>query len=234
MSSVKKVIALVEGETEAEFVHHVVAPYLQSFGVFIRAVKGGDPKRTQHGGVRPWGSECKDICNYLKSGKTVTTLFDFYGLKNNWPGRVDAERQSWSSRGESVESAIHQDVCERMSGSFDRARFMPCIQVHEFESLLFVKPDITASSLALISERMETQEVFIRDKLNEVLADFSGDAEAINDSPLTAPSKRIGSIVAGYDKRAWGYQIVKDVSLSDLRIGCQWLDRWLTRLENLG
>lgn len=233
MSSVQEIVALVEGETEVEFVHHVVVPHLQSFNLSIRAVKGGNPRRTQRGGVPRWGSACRDICNYLKSGKIVTTLFDFYGLKTDWPGRLDAAKEVLSNRGKAVEDAIYQDICDRLGGSFDGARFIPCIQFHEFESLLFVKPDITALSLALISETRGIQEAFIRRKLNEVLKEFDGDAEAINDSPETAPSKRIGTIVKGYDKRAWGYQIVKDVSLSDLRLGCPWLDHWLTRLENI-
>jgi hypothetical protein len=66
-----------------------------------------------------------------------------------------------------------------------------------------------------------------------IKAACGGSVEQIDDSPQTAPSKRLVETIPGYDKVAWGVTAVADVSIPVLRAGCPWLDRWLTRLAGL-
>ena len=87
MTAPLEIIAVVEGQTEQEFIWRVIAPHLQMKNLAIRPVLSGKPSETQHGGVKPWLVAQNDITRYLKDGKYVTTLFDFYGLHLDWPGR---------------------------------------------------------------------------------------------------------------------------------------------------
>ena len=57
--------------------------------------------------------------------------------------------------------------------------------------------------------------------------------EDINDSPDTAPSKRIRKIVGSYDKVAEGLLIAADIGLQKLRNECPHFNAWITELENL-
>lgn len=70
--------------------------------------------------------------------------------------------------------------------------------------------------------------------MEQVKCEFEGHIEAINDSPESAPSKRLKKIMPGYDKVAWGVTAAKDITLEVLRNECSWLNRWLTKLETQG
>jgi len=235
-NGIREVIALVEGETEMEFINHVISVHLQSHNLSIRPVLSGNPRRTQHGGVRNWANTAKDIQRYLKAGKILTTLFDFYALAKDWPSRLEAGNKPWDQRGITVEQAVQSAITKLMDSSYNPACFVPCIQVHEFESLLFVNPAATALSLATVCKTDATNSWAskIERELTQILTEHNQKAESVNDSPETAPSKRLKKIVNGYDKRAWGYQVVKDVTITELRSGCHWLHNWLSQLEALG
>ena len=57
--------------------------------------------------------------------------------------------------------------------------------------------------------------------------------EHINDSPITAPSKRILRCCPGYDKPLHGSLIAMDIGLDTIRKQSQHFDKWLTKLENI-
>ena len=55
----------------------------------------------------------------------------------------------------------------------------------------------------------------------------------INDSPLTAPSKRVESLVAGYEKPLLGALAVLGIGLNAIRRECPHFNEWLSLLERL-
>jgi hypothetical protein len=57
--------------------------------------------------------------------------------------------------------------------------------------------------------------------------------EEINDSPETAPSKRMEAIVYGYEKPLLGILAVLEIGLDRIRAECPHFDGWLSRLESL-
>ena len=58
--------------------------------------------------------------------------------------------------------------------------------------------------------------------------------EHINDSPLTAPSKRLFTIYdQAYQKTLHGSIVASEIGLAAIRRECQHFDAWLTKLENL-
>jgi hypothetical protein len=56
--------------------------------------------------------------------------------------------------------------------------------------------------------------------------------EEINDSPITAPSKRVKEIVPGYQKPLLGVLAILEIGLIRIRAECPHFDRWLRQLES--
>ena len=57
--------------------------------------------------------------------------------------------------------------------------------------------------------------------------------EHINDSPQTAPSKRVLELVKGYEKPTMGSLAAIEIGLRTIRSECELFDSWLTQLECL-
>ncbi|MBI5184961.1 MAG: DUF4276 family protein [Nitrospinae bacterium] len=55
--------------------------------------------------------------------------------------------------------------------------------------------------------------------------------EEINDSPVTAPSKRVGQLVPGYEKPIYGTLGVLEIGLEAIRKACPHFREWLICLE---
>lgn len=222
------VVVICEGQTEREFCREVVAPHLGPRGVYLAGTLRGKPGR-RRGGIAPWASYRLELLRLAKerADRRVAVLVDYYRLPSDWPGRSTAATKPVRQRGQCIETALKEDLASELG-----ERFIPCIEMHEFESLLFVDPATSALTLAVGAGRDNDGNIAAR--LEEIKTECGGDAEAIDDSPETAPSKRIMSIVPGYDKVGWGVTAAAEVPLDALRGGCQWLDRWLAALEALG
>jgi len=144
-----RVRALVEGQTEEAFVREVLAPNLGVHGVFVSATRIGKPGR--RGGVRPWLVVRNDILATLKQNRAVycTTMFDYYDLPSDWPGTDGTRRKRpISKKAGEIQQAIQADVCNELGESFDAQRFIPYIQMHEFEALLFSDTGVLAPDQA--------------------------------------------------------------------------------------
>jgi hypothetical protein len=123
-----------------------------------------------------------------------------------------------------VNNALAQDVTEAMGGDFNPARFVPFVVMHEFEGLLFSDCEAFAKGIG----RTDLIEKFqnIRDQFDT--------PEDINDSPNTAPSKRIETLVEGYQKPLLGTLAALEIGLPRIRAACPNFSSWLSRLEVLG
>lgn len=80
-----------------------------------------------------------------------------------------------------VEDALSEDINREQGQGFDPARFVPYVMMHEFEGLLF-------SDCERFSQGIGRPELGVA--LQAVREQFSS-PEEINDSPATAPSKRV-------------------------------------------
>lgn len=219
------IVAIVEGQTEQTFVQKLLATHLGSRGIAIWAVLSGKTRRL--GGVRPWSSTRRDIVNTLKEGRVCTTMFDFYGMPEDWPGRNDAGKLSWDQRGDHVEQEIRQDIEMTLGDSLDPTQFIPYVQVHEFEALLFSGTTELAKFAATLTGRSAEH---FQSKLDDIVAK-NGDAEAINDDFETCPSRRIKKLVPGYRKRLHGPTVAGRIGLDKLRMGCRHFGAWVEKLE---
>jgi len=220
-------IVLCEGQTEREFCRQVVGPYVVASGVALAGTLVGKPQR-KRGGIRPWIVYRAELERLAKerADRHLAVLVDYYAMPDSWPGRMESRGKPAGDRGVHVENCLSAEGNAIFAG-----RFHPCVQLHEFESLLFVDPDIAAMSIAVGGGAINHQS--LATQMKAIRAECGGSVEQINDSPELAPSKRLTAIARGYDKVAWGVTAVADVSVPVLRDGCPWLDRWLTRIANL-
>lgn len=94
--------------------------------------------------------------------------------------------------------------------------------MYEFEGLLFSSPNTIASVL---------QKPELEKWAEEILDHFNGNPELINDSPETAPSKRLKN--TPYRKTTHGPNIIKEMGIPKLRDKCGKFNEWLCKLEAL-
>jgi hypothetical protein len=226
-----RLLVHVEGQTEEDFVNEVLLNHLVSQGyesVGARII-GNARLRRKRGGIRPWPSVRRDIINHLREdpGCVATTMVDFYGLPQHgdgaWPGRAGAAGSGVKHKASSVERALLRDVAEVMGAGFDRRRFVPFVVIHEFEGLLF--SDYAAFSRGIGRPDKESEFRRIRDRFET--------PEDINDSPVTAPSKRVEGLVPGYEKPLFGTLAALEIGLERIRAECPHFAEWLSQLESL-
>lgn len=222
----------VEGETEEAFVNEILADHLYASGYELVSARlvGNARLREKRGGIRAWSAVKKDILNHLKedAGCLATTMVDYYGMPQvgdkAWPGRAEAGKLPFAQRAPCIENALLADVTQALGGDFDARRFVPFVVMHEFEGLLFSNCEGFADGIGrpqLVQPFREIREQFPT-------------PEEINDSPVTAPSKRVEKLVDGYQKPLHGTLAALEIGLDTIREECPHFRDWVTRLAALG
>jgi len=226
----------VEGQTEQRFVKDVLCPHLADYAVIAdaRPVLTSKDRRTgteYRGGFRRTGAYAtvkRDICAWMKADQSAdarfTTMFDLYALPNDFPGHAEAAREADPyQRTALLETALQADI----KRDLDDPRFIPYVQLHEFEALIFAAPE------QLDWEYMEHDTQIQR--LVMMVAREGGNPELIDDGEATAPSKRIIAEIPEYDgsKATVGPLIVGKIGIPKLRGKCTHFAAWLRRLEEL-
>ncbi|HXV59936.1 MAG TPA: DUF4276 family protein [Vicinamibacteria bacterium] len=193
-------------------------------GVFLTAALIGKPGHK--GGVRRYAAVRQDFITALKedSRRFCTTMFDYYGLPSDWPELSKAKKRQPRDGVKLVEKALLEDVAKQLGFSFDAKRFLPYIQLHEFEALLFSDPDRLASVLENPSLSTKLQSA----------VDECGEPEAIDDHPDTTPSKRIIDIARHFQKTFHGAIASTRIGLDRMREKCPHFHTWVNMLEALG
>lgn len=226
-----RLLVHVEGQTEETFINEVLRNHLLHCGyesVSARII-GNARLRRRRGGIRPWLAVRRDIINHLHEdpGCVATTMVDFYGLPQHgdraWPGRAAAVGASGHQKASVVEEALRDDLAHEMGTDFDKTRFLPFVVVHEFEGLLF--SDCAAFARGICRPDLEPSFSQIREGF--------ATPEDIDDSPVTAPSKRVEELVPGYQKPLYGALAILEIGLDPIRVECPHFDAWLHQLESL-
>ena len=218
-----------EGVTEQVFVSDVLTRHLAQFCVYVHnpvlvahARKKGQIHR---GGGRRFRPMQNDIERFLKQdsggGVYFTTMIDLYALHSDFPGLEEAEKLHHVPRDrvESLEESWMNETGDR--------RFIPFIELHEFESYLFC-------DLAKFAEFFDKADGGISEL--QKVADSVASPELIDDGQHTAPSKRIISQFRRYEKlkTSVGPQMAGLIGLSIIRSKCPHFDAWVCGLEQLG
>ena len=213
----KRIYIIVEGQTEAEFVNQCLSPYLSmTYEMYdVRPIllqtspghKGGDMKFERF----KWNAE-----RFLKQEKNIllSSFIDFYRLHKDFPGYEEAKSiLDVRERVLFLELEMQKQITDR--------RFLPYIQLHEFEALLFsdkvwikIIPDIPPTNQA---------------KLEQIINQYPN-PELINGGAETAPSKRLLKLIPGYQKTLHGPYIAMEIAIPKIREKCPRFDEWLTKL----
>ncbi len=216
---------VVEGQTEQTFVGTVLAPHLMALGVYVHAKlvarrRGGVIHR---GGVTtfpPVGNTIRNLTRqHTRPGVYFSTMLDLYKYPTDAPGWDDSKALTPPRRrAEHLQDALAAHVSDH--------RFIPYLQVHEYEALLFTDPQWLAFSFPSQKAAVDT--------LVAVAAQFAS-PEDINDSEQTAPSKRIIAVIPDYDSRKTtaGPQTAELIGLPAIRAKCPHFGTRVKKLEGL-
>jgi len=220
---VTRLLMLVEGQSEEIFVKHTLTPHLAQYGVYVqppivlwtkRSPRGGGFR----GGLSSWSQIRRDLMPLTQDGDAwVTTLLDFYGLPQDFPGLPDALR---AGNPQARVIALQ----ERFSAEISHQRFIPFLALHEFEAWLFSAPDAIAAHFGDANLAVE---------LRSAVAE-AGAPELINHGPGTHPKARLKILVGAYKETSDGPTLLEKIGIAAVRAACPHFDSWLQRLEVLG
>ena len=221
----RQLMFYVEGRTEREFARKVLFPHLADKGIVclgpMLAINNVRKGRMARGGVRSYAPVKKSIENLLKQRGSrdfrLTTMLDLYGLPSDFPGKLEiATTATGAAKADAIAAAWAADIAD--------PRFVPFVLSHEFEALVLSDPD---SLLAVYPEAQKAVTA-----LKKTIAGFNN-PEDIDDSPHTAPSKRIFQCLPYYNKAAAGPSAIAEIGLDKVRRRCSHFNGWLIKLENL-
>ena len=213
------------GPTELRFVKDVLFKHLQPYNIFCehRSVLTSKEYH-KRGGITTYAKARKDIQQWISSenssDRRFSTMFDYYALPNDFPGYSDAQKLlNPYDKVKCIEKAFAEDINDN--------RFIPYIQLHEFEALLFSNLDI----LLLEYEDKSKEIATLKEELSQ--SPYNNNPELIDDKKATSPSHRIMSQIPEYQKVSSGSLITDLISINVLRSKCCHFNEWLTQLEKL-
>ena len=146
-----------------------------------------------------------EINRMINNFDYVTTFYDLYGFKKNELAKTELEK--------------------KLSNEINNSKFFPYIQQYEFEALLF--SDLQAFNIVDVVSESDVK------KLGDILINFNGIPENINNSKDTAPSKRIKNIITRYDKVRDGVAIAEKIGLEQILQQCLLFAAWIKKIEFL-
>jgi hypothetical protein len=220
---------LCEGQTEEMFVHKVLKPYLMDRGMVVKTqLLVTSKKNKTSGGALSYQQVVKDLRLWRRSAvdndfemNYFTTMIDYYALPNNFPRYANAQQLNdpYGSV-ELLEMAFGEDI--RMD------HFIPYIQLHEFESLVFCGLEHLLNDYPHMTAQVS--------RLKGVLMEYGDNPELINNSVHTAPSKRIIKELNShhrYNKPKIGAYVTQEVGMDVLKEKCSHFRVWVERLESI-
>ncbi len=210
----KRLFIVVEGQTEEAFIKELVSPYFMQNEIYdIRPVLIQTSKGHK-GGFVNYEHLKNDLFRLLKSqgqDVIVTTFVDFFRCPK-LPNQNDIDKLSSNiQKVEAMEKSIYDDINDR--------RFIPYIQLHEFEALLFS----SSNGFEMYFEDQIAKEI-------QGIIDSFDNPEDINSSPETAPSKRLIRIIPYYDKVIYGNIVALEIGLPTILSKCPRFRRWINSL----
>ena len=212
-----------EGQSERKFAEDVLLPHLAAFSIDVKTrVVLTNRKLGKRGGILDFEKIHGDLNRLMREDSNpearFTTMVDLYALPPEFPGWAEARNKTGpEERVEALEAAFQSNIGD--------SRFLPYIQLHEFEALLYC-------DLTQLQQRIADSESAFAALSREVRG---MQPEEINEGATTAPSKRIINHVPIYDrlKVRVGAPAAAAIGLPRLRAKCPHFDEWVTQLEML-
>ena len=213
----KRLYIIVEGQTEQEFVRDTIAPYFYDLGFYdirpflIRTSQIG------RGGFVNYQHLKNDAIRLLEhEHEIIVTMFvDYFRIPTSLPKYNECKNKKIDiiKKVKCLEKSIGHDISNR--------RFIPYIQLHEFEALLF------SSNKGF--EYCYDKNLYEK---TQNIVDKYENPELINDNPKIAPSKRLLKIIPTYDKVLDGNLIAIEIGISTILSKCPRFRNWITQITN--
>jgi hypothetical protein len=222
----KRVCVICEGQTEETFVRDVLAPSLYALNLNLVA-ETIETSPGHKGGALNYDRVKRHLKNTLsqRSRPVVTTFFDLYRLDKRFPGFESAQAfTDYEKRIDQLHAALHQDVIQAVA--CEPSRFIPYIQAHEFEALLF--SDVHAL----------TQVEAAWNKATPILQSIRTQVstpEQINHRPETKPAAHLERALQypRFKKAMHGPIAAKRIGLAKIESECPGFSAWLNTLRAL-
>ncbi|HVW51648.1 MAG TPA: DUF4276 family protein [Trinickia sp.] len=218
-----ELIIICEGQTEERFVTDVLAPALAPTAIYASA-RMIPTSPNSRGGSLNYDRVKRALRNTLleRVDTFVTTFFDLYALGSTFGGFADTRGRAPTERASAIERWLHEEIVAYAKCRPER--FLPHVQPHEFEALLFSDVESLCQVEPEWASHTETL-ARVRDGVD--------DPEWINDSPHTAPSKRLNVLSPRYRKRQHGPVAAATIGLDKIREQCPHFRRWYERILGL-
>lgn len=226
-----RVNVLAEGQSEMEFAKRSLNNYFGGHPVIdSRSVLTGREQRTNYehrGGLVKYQHARDDIIRWLKEDRQayVTTMFDFFRIPVDFPGYEEAMAcQDHRKSVHILEESMKADIVSRLDIKNLEQRFIPYIQLHEFEALLFTDINV------LKHDNLRPEEIASIDRLYKETKGIP--PEEINHGAETAPSKRLLQAMdyrKGKDAAVW----LTMIGIHMIREKCPHFSEWIGKLQTL-
>lgn len=219
----KRLIIIAEGQTEEEFINKSLMPYFLGKGIYAVSAIKIQTSRGHKGGFVHYSHLRNDLIQKLsESNVIVSTLVDFFKIPTSVPSYQEMSKFS------NIDDKIDL-LLKGMRDDINNRRFVPYIQKHEFEALLF-------SSNIGFEEMYDNPKIF---QATKSIIDKYDNPEDINNHPNTAPSKRVTKIIAEngekYNKVVDGNLIAETIGIEIIIEKCprfkNWLDVLVSKLK---
>lgn len=219
---------VAEGQTEESFVNNILKPHLAFFNVFA-SVRCIETSRSRHynkiyrGGFIKYSKLKNDLELWMKQDDNpevrFTTMVDLYALPTDFPDHQ-------LTRTLKDPYLLVTELEKRMVNDINANRFIPYLQLHEYEALILVEPQKLSTFFLEHKKGI--------DSLDNLVSKFSS-PEEINQGQATAPSKQIISRIPEYEdlKASVGATIAEKIGLDAIRKKCLHFNEWLAKLEML-
>ena len=210
----KRLFIVVEGRSEEMFVKELLQPYFASLGFYSVTPVKIQTSKGHKGGFVNYQHLKNDILRLLNEKEAIVTTFvDFFRIPNSVPNYDTCMRAGETSmKIDSLEQSMKADIQ-------NAHHFIPYIQQHEFESLIF------SSSRAYTLYYTDRVVVAI----DSIIAQYDT-PEDINDSATTAPSKRLLAIIPNYNKVNDGNIIALEIGIETILQKCPRFKNWINTL----
>lgn len=208
-SSMISVCFVVEGDTEEQFIHNALIPYLKS-----KTTRQINYTVINLNGGILYSRLISMLNNVSPQYDLVTTIFDLVALDaakiDNYSNIMKDNNLSPQDKATKVESNITKMV--------NHTNIIPYIQPHEFEALCFGDIDGLAKSDPLLFKH--------KSRIEQVLKVNNHAPENINTIPSSYPAKRLEKF--GYSKSSTNF--AQYCNIDTIKSCCPHFDSWLTIL----
>ncbi len=223
----KRLYLTVEGQTEQAFATDVLQPHLSPFRVMVvkprlTGLHARRKGRIPTGGLlNTFAHSLGDIRRWMQEDQSAEARFsmmvDLYSLPTDFPGYDDAMKLADPyEQVMKLEKALGEEMGD--------PRFIPYLQVHEFEAIVLANVDCFRGWF----DGIETQIAGLKKE-----CDPFATPEKINHGEQTHPKARIKKYVKDYDENVDGPVLAARIGIHAIKANCPHFAQWMSTLEQL-